>query len=194
MQLNKGEALHALRRFLFFAHQGQVRRGQPEDQANQASCLNLVTNAVIAWNTVYMAAVIDRLKAKGGADLPRAARAPFAGPARPHQPVWALPVPGRPLGRQEALTTHQGVSHPANRSVGFCPFAIPRPDRLGLVPPAASPERERRDPVTSPARMRRDAFENPGESPHTQRVFRCRLVSEPRIRHLSESPKLLPSL
>jgi Tn3 transposase DDE domain len=34
--------LHALRRFLFFAHQGQVRRGQPEDQANQASCLNLV--------------------------------------------------------------------------------------------------------------------------------------------------------
>jgi TnpA family transposase len=65
VQLNKGESLHALRRFLFFAHQGQLRRGQPEDQANQASCLNLVTNAVIAWNTVYMAAVIDRLKAKG---------------------------------------------------------------------------------------------------------------------------------
>lgn len=65
VQLNKGESLHALRRFLFFAHQGQVRRSQLEDQANQASCLNLVTNAVIAWNTVYMAAVIDRLKAKG---------------------------------------------------------------------------------------------------------------------------------
>jgi hypothetical protein len=63
--LNKGEALHALRRFLFFAHRGQVRRGQPEDQANQASCLNLVTNAVIAWNTVSMGAVIDRLKSKG---------------------------------------------------------------------------------------------------------------------------------
>jgi TnpA family transposase len=65
VQLNKGEALHALRRFLFFAHQGQVRRAQPEDQANQASSLNLVTNAVIAWNTVYMAAVIDRLESKG---------------------------------------------------------------------------------------------------------------------------------
>ena len=65
VQLNKGEALHALRRFLFFAHQGQVRRDQPEDQANQASCLNLVTNAVIVWNTVYMGAVIDRLKSKG---------------------------------------------------------------------------------------------------------------------------------
>jgi TnpA family transposase len=48
VQLNKGEALHALRRFLFFTHPGQVRRGQPEDQANPASCLNLVTNAVIA--------------------------------------------------------------------------------------------------------------------------------------------------
>ena len=130
VQLNKGEALHALRRFLFFAHQGQVRRGQPEDQANQASCLNLVTNAVIAWNTVYMAAVIDRLKVQGGADRPRGPRAPLAGPVRPHQPVRAIPVPGRPLGRQEALTTHQGVSQPAKRSVGFCPFAIPRPDRL----------------------------------------------------------------
>ena len=64
VQLNKGEALHALRRFLFFAHQGQVRRAQPEDQANQTSRLNLVTNDVIAWNTVYMAAVIDRLKSK----------------------------------------------------------------------------------------------------------------------------------
>ena len=32
---------------------------------NQARCLNLVTNAVIAWNTVYMAAVIDRLRTKG---------------------------------------------------------------------------------------------------------------------------------
>jgi hypothetical protein len=42
-----------------------VRRGQPEDQANQASRLNLVTNAVIVWNTVSMGAVIQRLKAKG---------------------------------------------------------------------------------------------------------------------------------
>ena len=42
-----------------------MRRGQPEDQANQANCLNLVTNAVIVWNTVYMGAVIDWLKSKG---------------------------------------------------------------------------------------------------------------------------------
>ena len=32
---------------------------------NQAACLNLLTNAVIAWNTVYMAAAIDQLRAEG---------------------------------------------------------------------------------------------------------------------------------
>jgi len=36
-QLNKGEALHALRRFLFFAERGTIRQHQQEDQANQAS-------------------------------------------------------------------------------------------------------------------------------------------------------------
>lgn len=63
-QLNKGETLHSLRRFLFFAHQGQIRQRQDEDLVNQASCLNLVTNAVVAWNTVYMAAAINQLKAE----------------------------------------------------------------------------------------------------------------------------------
>jgi Tn3 transposase DDE domain len=32
---------------------------------NQARCLNLVTNAVVTWNTVYMAAVIEQLRAEG---------------------------------------------------------------------------------------------------------------------------------
>jgi TnpA family transposase len=64
-QLNKSEALHALRRFLFFANEGKIRRKDEEDQLNQASCLNLVTNAVVAWNTVYMAAALDALSVKG---------------------------------------------------------------------------------------------------------------------------------
>ena len=38
---------------------------QEEELRNQAGCLNLVTNAVVTWNTVYMAAVIDRLRAEG---------------------------------------------------------------------------------------------------------------------------------
>ncbi len=65
VQLNKGEAIHALRRTLFFAHEGKIRRKQEEEQNNQALCLTLLTNAVIAWNTVYMQAVIEQLRTEG---------------------------------------------------------------------------------------------------------------------------------
>ena len=64
-QLNKREALHALRRFLFFAHEGKVQRRQADQQTNQVLCLNLVTNAIVTWNTVYMNAAIERLRAEG---------------------------------------------------------------------------------------------------------------------------------
>ena len=64
-QLNKGEALHALRRFLFFAHAGKVQRRQADQQTNQVLCLNLVTNAIATWNTVYMNAAIERRRAEG---------------------------------------------------------------------------------------------------------------------------------
>lgn len=65
LQLNKGESLHALRRFIFFANLGRLYRRQYEEQVNQASCLNLVTNAVVIWNTVYMTAVLEQLKKEG---------------------------------------------------------------------------------------------------------------------------------
>jgi hypothetical protein len=32
---------------------------------NKASCLNLVTNAVVLWNTVYMAEAVAQLKREG---------------------------------------------------------------------------------------------------------------------------------
>ncbi|MEO6807522.1 MAG: Tn3 family transposase [Isosphaeraceae bacterium] len=54
-----------LREFLFFANRGQIRRRQEEEQVHQATCLNLLANAVIAWNTVYMAAANDRLRIDG---------------------------------------------------------------------------------------------------------------------------------
>jgi TnpA family transposase len=64
-QLNKGESLHSLREFLFFANRGKVRRKQEEEQTHQALCLNLLTNAVVAWNTVYMAAAIEQIRREG---------------------------------------------------------------------------------------------------------------------------------
>jgi TnpA family transposase len=64
-QLNKGERLHDLRRFLFFAHQGAIRQRHEEELTNQASCLNLITNAVVTWNTLYMEAAINQLRSEG---------------------------------------------------------------------------------------------------------------------------------
>lgn len=65
VQLNKGEAMHALRNFLFVANERQIRKRDPESQLNQAACLNLVVNAVTVWNTVYMQAALDQLKNEG---------------------------------------------------------------------------------------------------------------------------------
>ena len=86
-QLNKGEAFHALRRFLFFAHQGKVQRRQADQQTNQVLCLNLVTNAIVTWNTVYINAAIERLRAEGrigrDIDLGHLSPAPSTGTSIP---------------------------------------------------------------------------------------------------------------
>lgn len=64
-QLNKGEQLHALRRFLFFGNWGRLRKGHEEAQTTQAQALTLVTDCVVVWNTVYMSAVLDQLRQQG---------------------------------------------------------------------------------------------------------------------------------
>lgn len=64
-QLNKGESIHSLRQAILYANDGKIRKSQDESQTNQVLCLNLMTNAVITWNTVYMQAVIDQLKREG---------------------------------------------------------------------------------------------------------------------------------
>jgi TnpA family transposase len=64
-QRNKGERLHALRRDLFFAHRGHVRRRHLDDQIDQALRLTLVTNAAVLWTTAYLADAIDALRAEG---------------------------------------------------------------------------------------------------------------------------------
>jgi TnpA family transposase len=65
LQLNKGEQVHDLRQFIHFANEGKIRSHLEEQQINEASCLNLVVNAIILWNTVYMQAVIDQLRTEG---------------------------------------------------------------------------------------------------------------------------------
>ena len=64
-QLNKGEALHSLRAHLFYANQGQIRGQSDEQLHHQVGCLNLVTNAIIVWNTVYIEKVVQKLQQQG---------------------------------------------------------------------------------------------------------------------------------
>ena len=54
--LNKGEACNALARAVFFNRLGEIRDRSFEQQRYRASGLNLVTAAIVLWNTVYMGA------------------------------------------------------------------------------------------------------------------------------------------
>ena len=64
-QLNKGESVHSLRNYLVIARQRELRKRYQEGLENQASCLALVTNAVIVWNTVYIEAALDYIEQLG---------------------------------------------------------------------------------------------------------------------------------
>ncbi len=75
--LNKGEALHALARQLFFGRLGELRDRAFEDQMHRASCLHLLMAAIAAWNTVYLTKAIATLR-KRGEDIPEATVAHIA--------------------------------------------------------------------------------------------------------------------
>jgi len=65
MQLNRGEFRHILAKWIFFANQGDFRVGDYEEIMNKASCLSLISNAVLIWNTVHMSRIADQLRAAG---------------------------------------------------------------------------------------------------------------------------------
>jgi TnpA family transposase len=65
LQLNRGESRHELARWLVFANQGEFRTGDYEEIMNKASCLSLLSNAVLVWNTVQMGEIVARLRAAG---------------------------------------------------------------------------------------------------------------------------------
>ena len=65
LQLNRGEQRHQLARWLFFANQGDFRKGDFEEIMNKSSCLSLLSNAVVVWNTIQMQRIVDQLRAAG---------------------------------------------------------------------------------------------------------------------------------
>lgn len=60
--LNKGEALNALARAVFFNLLGEMRDRSFENQRYRASGLNPVTAAIVLWNTVYLERGIQAIK------------------------------------------------------------------------------------------------------------------------------------
>ena len=63
--LNKGEARNALARAVFFNQLGEIRDRSFEQQRYRASGLNLVTAAIVLWNTVYLEKSVETLRNQG---------------------------------------------------------------------------------------------------------------------------------
>lgn len=63
--LNKGEAMNALARAIFFGKHGELRERALQDQLQRASALNLIINAISVWNTVYLTQAIEHSKTTG---------------------------------------------------------------------------------------------------------------------------------
>jgi TnpA family transposase len=63
--LNKGEARNALARAVFFNRLGEIRDQGFEQQCHRASGLNLVTAAIVRWNTVYIERAVEAIRQTG---------------------------------------------------------------------------------------------------------------------------------
>ncbi len=57
--------MHALRRDVFYAHEGAIRRRHLQQQNDQAWCLTLAANAITAWMTEYLGLAAEQLRAQG---------------------------------------------------------------------------------------------------------------------------------
>ncbi len=104
--LNKGEARNSLAGGVFFNRLGEIRDRSFEQQRYRASGLNLVTAAIVLWNTVYRTRHpgVGRGRQAGGR---RAAAIPVAAGLGAHQPNRRLRLAAEPqTGRREvsALT------------------------------------------------------------------------------------------
>ena len=65
VQLNRGEGRHAVARKICHGQRGEIRKRYREGQENQLNALGLVTNAVVLWNTLYIEAALEQLRAEG---------------------------------------------------------------------------------------------------------------------------------
>jgi len=65
IQLNRGEGRHSLGRVVFHGKRGELRQHYREGQEDQLGALGLVLNVIVLWNTIYMEAALNQLRAEG---------------------------------------------------------------------------------------------------------------------------------
>lgn len=65
LQLNRGENRHTLAKWICFANRGEFRDGDLNEIMNKTSCLSLLSNAIVVWNTIHMQKIVDQLRATG---------------------------------------------------------------------------------------------------------------------------------
>jgi TnpA family transposase len=64
-QLNRGEGRHSVARAVFHGKRGELRQHYREGQEDQLGALGLVLNMIVLWNSMYMEAALDQLRADG---------------------------------------------------------------------------------------------------------------------------------
>lgn len=64
-QLNRTEDRHKLARAVFHGKRGELRQRYREGQEDQLGALGLVVNIIVLWNTLYMDAAVEQLRAEG---------------------------------------------------------------------------------------------------------------------------------
>lgn len=65
VQLNRGEGRHQLARIVFHGKRGELRQRHREGQEDKLGALGLVVNVIVLWNTIYMDAALNQLRAEG---------------------------------------------------------------------------------------------------------------------------------
>ena len=65
VQLSRGEDRHQLARIVFHGKRGELRQRYREGQEDQLGSLGLVVNVIVLWNTIYMDAALNQLRAEG---------------------------------------------------------------------------------------------------------------------------------
>jgi TnpA family transposase len=65
LHLTRHESKNSLARYLFFGEEGELRRRDYESQMERMSCLSLLMNCIVAWNTHYISKAIEQLRSEG---------------------------------------------------------------------------------------------------------------------------------